>query len=246
MGAITDLVNAVKLSQKDAPVSDILIGLHWTMVTSNHTGLAATNSDAPCCNARDIEYVGHLLERSVFELIELVYSTHPLEVSVGMAALNSVIESDNSCEIEYNARDILLEKCENRNVVVIGHFPFADLFKEKAKNTWILELNPGPGDIDASEAVNLIPKADIIGLTATTLMNGTFDNLAEIFPSHSFVVMMGPSTPMSPRLFDYGIDILAGSKVADPAKLKQFIGQGSTLHKVDGLRRITIAKDLQK
>jgi uncharacterized protein len=242
MGALTDLVNSVKSTHQDRPVSDILVGLHWTMVTSKFTGLAATIRDASCCNAVDVENVGHLMDHSVFELIEMVYSAHPVEVSIGMAALNSILEYDTTCEVEYNARDILLEKCAGKDVAIIGHFPFADLLRAKAKNVWVLELDPGPGEYDASEAVNLIPKAAVIGLTATTLMNGTFDGLSKLFPKDTFVVMMGPSTPMSNCLFDYGIDILAGSKVTDSRILSRYIGQGSTLHKIDGLRRVTIAK----
>lgn len=243
MSVISDLVDLAKSTHNDMPVKDILVGLHWTMVTGKNTGLAATNSDAPCCYARDIEDVGHLLDCSIYELIEMLYSPHPLEVSIGMAALNSVLEYNPSYEVEYNARDLLLEKCVNKNVAIIGHFPFADLLKKNAKNVWVLELNPTEGEFDASEAANLVPQADVIGLTATTLMNGTFENLARLFPSNSFVIMMGPSTPMSARLFDYGIDILAGSKVSDPQTLSRYITQGSTLHKVDGLRRITIAKN---
>ena len=189
------------------------------MVTSKFTGLAATNRDAPCCYASDVENVGHLMDRSVFELIEMVYSTHPVEVSIGMAALNSILEYDTTYEVEYNARDILLEKCASKNVAIIGHFPFADLLRANAKNVWVLELDPVPGEYDASEAVNLVPKADVVGLTATTLMNGTFDELSKLFSKDAFVVMMGPSTPMSSCLFDYGIDILAGSKVTDSKTL---------------------------
>ncbi|HEX7555228.1 MAG TPA: DUF364 domain-containing protein [Leptolinea sp.] len=246
MSIITELVNQARASHEDQPVSEILIGLHWTMVTSRHTGLAATNGDAPCCYSQDIENVGHLQNRSVFELIELLYSSHPLEVSVGMAALNSIIDYDPATTVEYNARDLLLEKGNHKNVAIIGHFPFGELLREKATNLWVLELNPAPGEFDASEAENLLPRADVIGLTATTLMNGTFENLSRLFPSNALIVMMGPSTPMSSVIFNYGVEILAGSKVTDSGALSRFIGQGSTLHKVDGLKRITIARNLNE
>ncbi len=242
MSVITDLINSVDQSGLDQKVTDVLIGLHWTMVKGDKTGLAATLSDTPCCQSMDIDNCGHLQEMRISDLVNLIHSTHPLEVSVGMAALNAVLKYDSNSVIEINAREILLERCVGKNVAIIGHFPFVDQFREKSRNTWVLELNPGPGDLDASEYVNILPKSDVIGLTATSLMNGTFDDLSKCFPSDALVVMMGPSTPMSSILFDFGVDILAGSEVTDSVVLSKFIAQGTSLHKVDGLKRITIAR----
>jgi uncharacterized protein len=242
MSVITDLLNSIQIGNLDQNVNNVLIGLHWTMVSGKHSGLAATLSDAPCCRAREIENGGHLHEMKIGDLINLIYSSHPLEVSVGMAALNSVLEYDDDSVVEINARDILMARSVEKNVAIVGHFPFVDQLREKAHKMWVLELDPGPGDLDASEYVNILPQADVIGLTATSLMNGTFDGLSACFPSNALVVMMGPSTPMSSVLFDHGINVLAGSTVTDPSALSRFIGQGTTLHKVDGLKRITIAR----
>lgn len=240
MSVITDLITSIHPSDMDRPVSDVLIGLHWTMVSAHQSGLAATLGDAPCCHARDIENGGHLHEMKLSDLVNFIYSTHPLEVSVGMAALNSLLRYDEKSIVECNAREILLEKSVNKNVAIVGHFPFVGQLREKARNFWVLELNPTPDEVDAREYVNILPQADVIGMTATTLMNGTFDGLARCFPPSALVVMMGPSTPMSPVMFDYGVDILAGSRVTDPSALARYIGQGTTLHTVDGLKRITI------
>jgi hypothetical protein len=80
-------------------------------------------------------------------------------------------------------------------------------------------------------------------LTATTLLNGTFESLAKLFPAHALVVMLGPSTPLSPVLFDYGVHLLGGVLVTDPVATFHYIGQGSSLHSVPGIRRITMMKD---
>jgi uncharacterized protein (DUF4213/DUF364 family) len=213
------------------------------MVSGLHSGLAATLGDVTCCHSNELANAGHLHERSVFELIELLYSSNPLEISVGMAALNSLLKYDENEVIECNARDLLAEKSKNKTVTIIGHFPFLDLLREKADLLHVLELSPGPGELDASEYVNVLPVSNVIGLTATTLMNGTFDDLHRYFPKDAFVVMMGPSTPMTPFLFDFGIHVLAGSKVTDAATLSHFITQGTTLHGAEGLKRISITRN---
>jgi uncharacterized protein len=243
METISRLIQTVKSSTSDLPVKDAWVGLHWTAVTSLGTGLAATNADAPCCRSKDIQWVGKLHEHSAFELVDLIHSSHPLEVSVGMAALNSLIQVNSQYVVEINARDVILQRSQNKKVALIGGFPFAEMLRKNAAVLWVLELDPQGDEYPASAAGDLLPQADVIGLTATTLMNGTFEQLYPLFPDQALVVMMGPSTPMHPVLFDFGIDILAGSQVVDPQSVYRFVGQGSTLHPVEGLRRITLAKN---
>ena len=72
---------------------------------------------------------------------------------------------------------------------------------------------------------------------------GTFDELASLFPLKALVVMLGPSTPLSPVLFEHGVNVLGGVQVKDPAAAFRFIGQASSLHGVPGIVRTTLVKD---
>ena len=99
-----------------------------------------------------------------------------------------------------------------------------------------------PGDMPAEAAPELIPQADVIGLTASTLLNGTFESLSALFPPRALVVMMGPSTPLSHVLFDYGVTMLAGTLVTEPETALRYVTQGSSLHRLPGLRRFTMMK----
>jgi uncharacterized protein len=242
MAVLDDLLSSVTVDLPDIPAQDVLVGLFWTAVYGQRVGLAATPTDTACCFASDVNGVGGLHQRTVNGLASLLHSTHPLEVTIGMAALNSLIEVNENDGVEMNARDVLLERGRGKTVVTVGHFPFTDALREVAAQLWVLELNPTPGDQPAEAAGALIPQADVIGLTASTLLNGTFESLSRLFPSKALVVMLGPSTPLSNVLFDYGVHILGGALVTDPATALRYIGQGSSLHRVPGIRRFTLVK----
>lgn len=239
MPLLDDLLASI---HEDAPVHDVLIGLHWTAVSSQQMGLASTLNTSSCCVSDDLPYGGHLHEQSALELARRVQSERSLEVSIGMAALNSLIPIDPVALTDLNAKDLLLERGAGKNVAVIGHFPFTEALRQAAAQLWVLELEPQPGDWPAEAAPELLPQASVIGLTANTLMNGTFDALHSLFPPEALVVMMGPSTPMSPVLFDYGISILAGSYVTDRQAVLHQVGQASPLRHAAGLRRCTMVR----
>ncbi len=242
MTIIDDLLADARSSSPDCAVQDVLIGLHWTAVLSQYLGLAATQTEESCCFAEDIAEAGHLHQKTASELAEYLRSSRPLEASVGMAALNSFLRVDERNAVELNARDLIIEGGSGKNVALVGHFQFTEEIRRSAAQCWVLELDPTPGDLPASQAPQYLPQAEIIGITATTLLNGTFENLAHLFPPTALVVMLGPSTPLSRVLFDYGVDVLAGARVGDPQAILRSISQSSPLHRPKGLQRLTLKK----
>jgi uncharacterized protein len=240
MSIVDDLLSTLP---SDARVQEAWIGLYWTAVRSRTLGLAATAVDASCCYAQDVRDVGRVQEQTAASLAAWLRSSHPVEASVGLAALNSLVSVDPGAMVELNARELLLARGRGRQVVTVGHFPFTNALREVASRLWVLELQPGPGDTPAAQAPEVLPYADVIGLTASTLLNGTFDSLSKLFPASALVVMLGPSTPLTPVLFDHGVDVLGGVQVTDALSVLRHVGQASSLHRVPGLVRITLAKN---
>ena len=72
---------------------------------------------------------------------------------------------------------------------------------------------------------DVMPKSDINIITATTLINHTLQRLLEL-GSNGINIVLGPSTPLSPVLFDFGANILAGLRVNNINDIVKSITQG--------------------
>jgi uncharacterized protein (DUF4213/DUF364 family) len=134
----------------------------------------------------------------------------------------------------------------NKNVAVVGHFPFVNRLRQCARNLWVLELNPREGDLPAQAAPEVIPQADLVAITATTIINKTFQGLIELRRPDAKVILIGPSTPLSSTMYNLGIDVLSGTIVTDPKAALIGIGQGISLHQLRQagiVRLVTMEKD---
>lgn len=227
-----------------AKMRDICLGLFQTAVLTRHCGLASTVTTAATCeDDSPITGTGRLLEQTTRQLAEMAYSGNTLEASLGMAAINSLIDVDQGICSEVNARDILLERGRGKKMAMVGRFPFAGKLKTVVSDLWVLEQNPREGDFAAGEAGNLLPQAEVVAITGTTFINHTIDQLLSLCRRDAYVMIMGPTTPLAPALFRCGISALAGTLVVDIATVLRGVSQGAGFRQLTGIKLLTIEKD---
>jgi uncharacterized protein (DUF4213/DUF364 family) len=239
MRILDDLI--LSLKGNDFQVKSVHTCVFWTAVISKHCGLSSTFRDEVPSHDRGVRDVGNLTRKTALELTEYARSESLLEASIGMATINSLIDIEESKCIEENAFKIILEKGQGKNVAIVGHFPWIPKLKGRTKNLWVLEQRLREGDLPAKEADRILPQCDVVGITGTSFINHTLEGLLSLCKG-AYVLLIGPTSPLSPILFDYGIDAICGSKVVDEDKVIQSISQGATFKEVSGVRLLTLLK----
>jgi uncharacterized protein (DUF4213/DUF364 family) len=233
---LDDLINNLRV---DAPVRSILVGVHWTVVCSRYCGMASTLMSCQAHGDSPIREVGQLHTKTARQLAEYAHSDNPTEASIGVAALNSLLDVDESQAVEMNAGEVLIENGRGKNVALVGHFPFIPRLRSAVGQLWVIEQRPVEGDHPAEAAANLIPQADVVAITSSALVNHTADGLLALCHPETLVMMLGPSTPLSPLLFKHGVNILSGSKIVDESAALRTVSQGATFQQVEGVRLLT-------
>lgn len=239
MKILSDLITAIQ--KKDEPVKEILTGAYWTAVVSKKCGLASTVRHEGHPHAHGVKDVGRLTEKSAGELAYYALSAYAMEASIGLAAINSLIEIDLHSCVARSALEILLEKGEAQDVAIVGHFPFIPELRKKTRCLWVFEEHPQSGDLPPEKAKDILPQCAVVGITASTFINHTLAKLLE-WAKGKYVILIGPTTPMAPLLFDYGIQALAGVEVIDKEEVFRCISQGATFREIKGVRRLTMIK----
>lgn len=240
MKILNELLSVLNL---EAEVRDIRQGLFHTGVLTRNCGLAATLSRDSLRQAQpSVKEPGFLLEKNPLELARMAYSESIPEAAIGMAAINSLLDIDEGRCLNLNAGDLIAEKGEGKRVAIVGHFPFTLKLGEVAKELWVIEKNPQEGDFTEAEVENLIPQADVVGITGSAFTNHTVEHLLRLCNSKAYVVILGPTTPLSPVLFDYGVDAISGTKVINPELALRCVSEGATFRQIKGIRLLTMTK----
>lgn len=218
-------------SQTNTLVQEIIIGLTWTYCQADGIGLCMS----PGQPTRTLPWSGTLVNMTIADLAPWLESWDSYQATVAMAAINAVINSkspllSSSVALASDSSPNLavfehfLPLIRGKRVVVIGRYPGLAKYEQEIDLT-VLERQPTAQDLPDTACEYLLPEADWVFLTATSIVNKTFPRLVEL-SQNAELVLMGPTLPWLPDLADMGIDYLAGVAVTNPPALRQTIAEG--------------------
>lgn len=220
---------------------EIRQGPFQTAVRTRYCGLASTPHEAgPHHDRKPVQEAGSLTEKTARDLACMAKSESLYEAAIGMATINSLIEIDEDQCFQLNAGDLIASKGDGKNIVIVGHFPFVTQLKKTARQLWVIEKNPQEGDHTEAEAKDLIPRADVVGITGTAFTNHTIEQLLELCSQKAYVVILGDTTPLTRTLFNYHVDAISGTRVIDYELALRCVSEGATYRQIKGIRQITI------
>nr|MCU0234868.1 DUF364 domain-containing protein [Thermoanaerobaculales bacterium] len=167
------------------------------------------------------------------------------EASIGLAAANALLNRRSHGLVDLKALEVLRQRGVGRRVGMIGHFPFADELRDSCEQLWIFERGIGrrESDLDEGEIAELLPAAEVVAVTATTLLNGTLPSVLASVRRDAFLMMLGPSTPLTPALFAFGFDLLCGTLIEDPPAVIRAVEQGAVTGQITGVRRVSLWRE---
>ena len=240
---IEDLIGTLPASLP--PAREIVVGAFWTGAWTEGASVAITvrPSKAPS-DGFPVPNAGELAEIPTEELVQWALSPVPIRASIGMAVLNSLLPTASAREVEIKAQDILMKEGAGKPVALVGHFPFVEELREVANPLWVLELNPREGDLEASEAGNVIPRARIVAITSSAFVNHTIDSLLAMSKGAELVMLLGGTTPLSPVLLERGVDFVSGVRVFEPELMLRSVRQGATFRQIKGMKLVTLMRDM--
>jgi len=199
-------------------VRQIACGQRWIMVEGPRgVGLAYL----PRYPKELLPRLPALTKQSLKSLAELSSSWDPLEMALGIAAINA----------HYNHYDLEgqmgngahLFSQEKGRVVAVGAFPGLGAV---LPNCAVIETDPRPGEYPTVAMDSLLPGCAAAVVNSSTIINRNLPRILRLAQG-SRVALVGPSTPMTERLYPYGLEVLGGLVVRDAKGLAAAIKTGA-------------------
>lgn len=200
----------------DREIEACYFGEYWAMAEaagSAGLGMATLGDSIPPL------FSGGLTGLPLRKAAQAVKSWNFQEASYGLAAVNAFYNTAShmdrlGCrepEGGYYTDGLALE---GRTVAFIGHMRGPKALREQAKEVYIIEKEPQPGDYPDSACDYILPRCDLVIITGSSLVNKTLPHLLEL-SENAYTILTGPSVPMCPALLQFGIDRLAGLVLTD-------------------------------
>lgn len=251
-----DRIRSVLGDEMDSiTVERTVIGLFFTGVklSDGSGGICFTPikeiPEAVCCpsSASAMPSSGKLNGRPVSYYIDKIAENRPLEKAMSIAVLNAL---STTCWRKQPPQDYTFELGadpvdkqaipDEALVVVIGALvPYLKMLKERKRLFYILEKDSRtlksdeiPYFVSPEKAHEVIPQADLLIITGTTVLNDTLEGILAQVKPEAEVILVGPTASMLPdAFFRRGVKSIGSITVTDPDKLLDVLAEaGSGYH----------------
>lgn len=228
-------------------IADVRIGIGYTavMLEGGKTGLAGTpiHHLPHGCTVFDGQLP--LTGKKAIELLSLIRSSRPIDTAVGLATANALAnKGPDGCQ----AGDVLhiIEMSSKDHVGMVGHFaPMIGAIKRSGAKLTIFEQIDFPSDRlrPAAEIPDTLPRCSIALITATSIINATFDKIISYARNCRQIIVLGASTPLIPSVFaPYPVTFLSGVIVTRPEEILHIVSCGGGMRRFkEAIQKVNLA-----
>jgi uncharacterized protein len=204
--------------------------------------------DAVCCpsSSAQIHPPGRIRGRQAIHFLEDLTARSPLRRVLAIAVLSALCAAvrksappgDYAIHRGVDALDAV-DVPRGAYVVIVGAFvPVIKAMKARGQSFRILEKDPATLKADemrfyapAEQAPLEVPKADVLFVTGTTLINDTLEPILAVAKPGAKIVVVGPTASLSPEpFFRRGVSLVGGVDVTDPDLLLDLLAEGGSGH----------------
>lgn len=235
-------------------IDRVVLGVFFTGVklSNGFGGLCATPiktlPEAVCCpsSVHAMPLPGRLRGRRAADCLDELDRESGLRRAVGVAVMNALTavcrERQGSAAPALRTDTDAFDAARiepGDQVVLVGAFgPFIRALRQREQPFLVLEKDPTTLRADemrwyrpADAAAEIVPKADVLLVTGTTLVNDTLEDLLALARTDAEVVMVGPTVSLLPdALFRRGVRVAGGVRVTDADALLDVLAEGGSGH----------------
>lgn len=212
----------------DERILSTVSGDIWALVeTEQHSGMAMYVHGT----SRPAMLPDGLYRMPLRRAAEALKSWNSTEASLAMAAVNAFYNTEERLS-ELHCSEPFENYCtrgidfRGKTVGIVGHMHGTDEMRRDAEKIFILEREPRGGDYPDPACDYLLPQCDIVLITGSAITNKTLPHLLDLCRS-AYTILVGPSVPMCPELFGFGIDRLSGLVITDRYGIRERVQSGA-------------------
>ena len=255
-GILAETVSAIRDIASDevgrVAIERVVVGLFFTGVklSTGHVGACATPikaiPDAVCCpsSAHAMPFPGKMRGCLVAGFLDEVQQQDGIRRAVGIASMNALAalcwdrrpHPDVDMEIGVDAFDAAGIRPGQRVVVVGAFVPFLRELKKRGQPYLVLEQDPAtlkPDEMPyyrhAAQARVVVPEADVLLVTGTTVLNDTLDQILAAARPDACKVVVGPTVGLVPDAYlGRGCDVLGTIRVTEAEAFLDVLAEGGS------------------